>query len=256
MNGPVKDPMANDPELDSLLGAYALDALEPDERARVEEYVAHNARARDEVDEMRESAAALALAPAGTEAPPPAVWDRIATEIAREPAPVASLEERRAGRSTWTPVVGILSVAAAVALLVLALEVVSLHGRLHNATRSGDASASAAFDHARSETGARQLSMTPPHGGEVARVVLLPDGHGFLKNDDMPKLAADQTYQLWALTGDPSHPTPISAGVLGSNPQAAAFRLAGDVHALAVTVEQAPGVVAPSGAPYASAALS
>ena len=255
MNDPLKEPMANDPELDSLLGAYALDALEPDERARVEEYLARNARARNEVDEMRESAAALALAPAGTEAAPPAVWDRIAGEIAREPAPAASFEARRA-RLKWTPVVGILSVAAAVALLVLALDVVSLHGRLHNATRSADASASAAFDHARSETGARQVAMMPPHGGEVARVVLLPDGHAFLKNDDMPKLAANQTYQLWALTGDPSHPTPISAGVLGSNPQAAAFRLAGDVHALALTVEQAPGVVAPSGPPYASGALS
>ena len=94
MNDPLKEPMANDPELDSLLGAYALDALEPDERARVEEYLARNARARNEVDEMRESAAALALAPAGTEAAPPAVWDRIAGEIAREPAPAASFEAR------------------------------------------------------------------------------------------------------------------------------------------------------------------
>ena len=59
----------------------------------------------------------------------------------------------------------------------------------------------------------------------------------------MKQLASDQTYQLWALTGDPNHPTAISAGVLGADPQAAAFRLAGDVHGFALTIEQAPGVV-------------
>ena len=51
------------PELDALLGAYALDALDPDERAQVDEYLARNPGARAEVDELRETAAALALRP-------------------------------------------------------------------------------------------------------------------------------------------------------------------------------------------------
>ena len=35
-------PTSNDPDLDALLGAYALDALDDDERARVDEYLATN----------------------------------------------------------------------------------------------------------------------------------------------------------------------------------------------------------------------
>jgi len=41
----VNMPAPNDPELDGLLGAYALDALDTDERIRVEVYLAGNAQA-------------------------------------------------------------------------------------------------------------------------------------------------------------------------------------------------------------------
>ncbi|HVJ97274.1 MAG TPA: hypothetical protein VNC41_10640, partial [Acidimicrobiia bacterium] len=64
------------------------------------------------------------------------------------------------------------------------------------------------------------------------------------------------TYQLWALTGDPDKPTVISAGVLGSDPKAVAFQAGGDVHGFALTVEDAPGVVASEQPAYASATLS
>jgi len=74
-------PTPNDPELDSLLGAYALDALDRDERLRVDTYVANNARARAEVDELRESAASLALAPVDDLTAPPHLWDRISLSI-------------------------------------------------------------------------------------------------------------------------------------------------------------------------------
>jgi len=42
---PTSVPDAGD--LDSLLGAYALDALDDDERVRVEAYIATNRAARD-----------------------------------------------------------------------------------------------------------------------------------------------------------------------------------------------------------------
>ena len=184
MTDPVKDPMDSDPELDSLLGAYALDALDTGERARVEEYLAHNRRARDEVDELRESAAALALA---TRRVPSRRRENCGTgsrRRSRRSRRASHRSDRGAPRpSRWTPLAGILAVAAAVALLVLALEVVSMHGRLDKATGNGDAAAAAAFDHARSAAGAREVALTPAHGTAVAQVVLLPDGHGYLKND-------------------------------------------------------------------------
>jgi len=46
----VNGPLHNDAEIEALLGAYALDALDEDERARVDAYIAANPRARDEVD--------------------------------------------------------------------------------------------------------------------------------------------------------------------------------------------------------------
>ena len=62
-SAPMTTP-SNPAELDALLGAYVLDALEADERAQVEQYLEQDdPRARAEVDELRETVAALAAAP-------------------------------------------------------------------------------------------------------------------------------------------------------------------------------------------------
>ncbi|MGH9088659.1 MAG: zf-HC2 domain-containing protein, partial [Acidimicrobiales bacterium] len=61
-----------------LLGAYALDAVDPDEAQVVADHLAECPRCRAEVDELRAVAAALGNA---HEDPPPEVWDRIAQGI-------------------------------------------------------------------------------------------------------------------------------------------------------------------------------
>jgi anti-sigma-K factor RskA len=245
----VNGSKANDPELDALLGAYALDALEPDERVRVDEYIAGNAHARDEVDELRESAAALALAPVDDAAAPADLWDRISSSIAEEPAAVTSLESRR--RSVRVSAASVLAVAAAILVAVLVTTVVV---RGNTASHTGDLAA--AFDHATKQPGAREISLTPTNGAEVARVVVLPDGTGYLRNDAMKTLPADLTYQLWALSGDKNHPVAISAGVLGADPHAVGFHLDGPVNGFGVTVEHAPGVAQSTQPMYASATVT
>ena len=260
-------PAPNDPELDALLGAYALDALEPAERVVVDAYIAANPSARDEVDELRESAASLALAPVDDAIAPPDLWDRIASTIEAERAPGADraderngndeLSTRRARRSTravrW---MSLGAAAAAVAAVVLAAQVVSLHHRLDDANGTGEKAVAAAFDRATHAQGARQVALMPAKGAEVARLVLLPDGSGYVKSDGLAPLDAEHTYQLWALTGSTENPVAISAGVLGSHPDAAAFRTGTDIHGFAITIEQAPGVGQSSQAPYASATLT
>ena len=72
----------------------------------------------------------------------------------------------------------------------------------------------------------------------------------------MAQLDADHTYQLWALTGSAKNPVAISAGVLGPDPKAAAFRIASDVHAFALTIERAPGVGQSTQQPYATARVT
>lgn len=254
MNTPM-----NDPELDALLGAFALDALDGEERALVEEYMENSPRARAEVDELRESAAALALAPVGDLRAPEGLWDKISASIAEHEeqaaAPVSLAAQREKRRKLTARVGGFIAVAASIAVVFLAVQVVSLDDQLDDAKNPGTVAA-AAFDRAKTVDGAQQLALAPESGAEVARVVLLPDGTGFLKNDGMQALPDDKTYQLWALTGDPSSPTAISAGVLGTDPKAAAFKTAGDVFGFALTIENAPGVVSSQEPAYASATLS
>jgi anti-sigma factor RsiW len=71
-------------ELDDLLGAFALDAVDDSEREQVEQYLRQNPRARALVAEYRETAAFLAHA--GTDAPA-GLWERIEERLAEQPTP-------------------------------------------------------------------------------------------------------------------------------------------------------------------------
>ena len=134
---------------------------------------------------------------------------------------------------------GVVGVAAAVRSSRSPPRSSSLNGRLDDPHDLE----SAAFAKAQTQsTGRSSIALAPTNGVEVARVVLLPDGSGYLKNDNMKTLPSDETYQLWALTGDPSHPIAISAGVLGSEPEGRCVPPAGQVHGFALTVEHSPGV--------------
>jgi anti-sigma-K factor RskA len=93
-------------------------------------------------------------------------------------------------------------------------------------------------------------------GVDVARIVLLPDGTGYLKNDRMAPLDTGHTYQLWSTSTNTGHNIAISLGVLGPNPSAASFRSAPDVTGFAITVEPAGGVPLLNHAPYAVATVT
>jgi anti-sigma factor RsiW len=82
-----------------LLGAYALDALDADDRARVDAYLERDAAARAEVDELRETAASLALAARPSLDAPPELWERIAGAIAAERRRPPDAGRRRRARA-------------------------------------------------------------------------------------------------------------------------------------------------------------
>jgi anti-sigma-K factor RskA len=252
-------------EVESLLGAYALDALDADERARVDAYLQHDAAARAEVDDMRETAASLALLPATPMEAPPELWARIEEAIGADttaPGPekgevavdelAARRAKRRPGRA-WTAV-GI--AAAVIAIVVLGGQVVSLHHQLNEQHGLGPGATAAAFDRAAKAPGAREVGLDSTSGETLARLVLLPDGSGYLRGDNLKPLSPAQTYQLWAVTGNAKSPNVVSAGVLGPNPAAVRFTASGPVHGFAVTIEHAGGVVSSQRAPIASAQLS
>jgi anti-sigma-K factor RskA len=251
----VNVPTPREPDLDSLLGAYALDALDGDERARVEEYIGRNEAARHEVDDLRESAASLALAPVDDLSAPSELWNRISVTIAHEQGATDELAARRSRRRLNSPWMLAAAAVAAIAVVLLAVQVFSLRRDLDDA-RSPDAVAAARFHAATKVEGARELRLVATHGSEVARVVLLPDGSGVLLNDHLDKLSSEETYQLWALMGDKAEPTAISAGVLGPDPAGASFKADGPVVGFAITVERQGGVTSPTHTPDAAATFA
>ena len=247
-------------ELDDLLGAFALDAVDGDEREQVEQYLRRSPRARAAVAEYRQTAAFLAHS--GAEAPP-GLWERIEERLGEEPAEAAAegppqptgpatetvvpLPRERAGfRAPWPRRVAAAAAAAAV-LVVFALltaKVVQQDDRINQLTSESDrGGVLTAAEAALRDPGATKVRLSSPDGALAARVVYRPGGDGFLVGSNLPRLSPDLTYQLWARVGEREAPRSISAGVLGPDPEVTAFRVRGPVVGFLITEEQAPGAV-------------
>ncbi len=227
-------------EMDELLGAYALDAVDDDEREQIEQYLEQNPRARAEVTEHREVAAMMSLV--GGQAPD-GLWDRIADEITTDAAGERAVPQLRLmpvdekPKRRWWPVA--LGSVAAAAIAVLGLTVV------HQGQRIDDLEASTTADavvvgaaHAMTDPNARLTTLTTDDGTTMADVVVQPDGQGYLLPRTMPTLASDRTYQMWGVIG----PEVISLGVLGNEPTVSAFHADPDVESILITDEVRGGV--------------
>lgn len=234
-------------ELDELLGPYALDAVDEDEREQIEEYLERNAEARELVAQFRETAALLSRG--GAEAPP-GLWERIERTLEEEPPqlsippvarPVAHAPRRK--RLALRIAVGIAAAAVVVAVGVLTAKVVQQDNRIDALRRQAKTGAVlAAAETASRDPHATTVRLSSANGASEARIVYLPDGEGFLTQDNLTPLPAGRTYQLWAVMGGAQGAQPISASVLGPDPGVAAFRARGPVTGFAITEEQVPGV--------------
>jgi Anti-sigma-K factor rskA len=244
-------------ELDDLLGAFALDAVDDSERGQVEQYLRQNPRARALVAEYREIAAFLAHA--GTDAPAE-LWERIEESLAEQPsapdagAAAVPLRPRRQGS------IPRLAVAAAVAVTFLVVgalivKVVQQDDRISDLARDTErGSLLDAADTASRDPDATKVRLSAPDGSLSARVVYLPNGDGFILGSNLRPLRPELVYQLWAEVEGPSQRT-ISAGVLGSDPDVAAFRVRGPVAGFAITQERSPGAVSPDNPPVAQGSV-
>lgn len=229
--------MTRDERLDELLGAYALDAVEPAERDEVEAYVAEHPDARAEVWEMRQAAAVLAQrgGPA-----PPGVWDRI----------VAALEERPPRLSSQLAVVGTRRPRRQVALLAAAAVLVAASAgviaavvgdRLIDRDETADGAIEEAYGSAWADPDGRRTQLTSTDGTLSADAVVGTDGVGFLSAGRLPELPVSETYQLWGVYDDGDV---ISLGVVGGRPEIEPFAAEGPIDALVITREVAGGVTA------------
>ena len=235
--------MRSHDEIQELLGAYALDAVDDDERAEIEDHLRDCARCRAEVAEHRETAAFLAHG--GADAPD-ALWDRIASSIeAPNVVPIApklGFGARRE-RNRWPRAVALVGAAAAVVIGFLLVQVRDQERRLDR-IQNGDQ-----FALVLKEPGVRVAHLTA--GDTELPVALTTDGKAYLQASGLPTLAADRTYQLWGQSGSEL----VSVAVLGRDPGVVTFDVGGYA-ALAITEERAPGVVQSRNRPIASGALA
>jgi hypothetical protein len=253
-------------QFQELLGAYALDAVEPEERDEIEQHLAGCPRCRAEVVEHREVAGLLGYA--GSDAPP-GLWDRIVAAL-EEPPPALQLTRvvtdqpapgpagegwagpaRAGGRATVAPIgkgrqtIGVrafaaLAAVAALVAAVLGVEVVRLNNTTNDLNRSiGAAAIQGAYRDATSNPGARRVILRSGDGSRATVAVISPDGTAFLDPRNLPSLPANETYQLWGVIGSDK----ISLAVIGSTPRLVEFGAPNNVAALAVTAERAGGVV-------------
>jgi anti-sigma-K factor RskA len=272
--------------IEELIGAYALDAVDPDEAAAVEAHLTDCPRCRAELDACREMAAALGNT---VDQLPPHLWDRIAERTSGvplhgvdrltptipfggdargllppgeqagparpDPRPARRGDERAHRLRRRSLSLGVLGAAAMVALVVfLAVSLLQTDHEL-SSTRQAltDQSGKAGAQAALATPGHELVSLRSPSGTQVAEVVIVPDGRGYFVSSAMSELPSDETYQLWAMFGD----RPVSLGLMGNHPGHVVFTVAsGKPTQLAVTVEPSGGVVRPDRLPVASGSLT
>lgn len=245
----------NHEEIAELLGAYALDAVDPDEAVQVLAHVSECPRCAAELAQHYEVAALLANA--GSDASVE-LWDKIAARLdpPGDPPPAARVLDaaladalprrvsQRHRRVRWSATAGIGAIAAA-AIALLALQVGHLDNRLD---QTGVSSAvQAALNNPQARTVALRSTTHPDV--TLADVVVLPSGSGYVIHNKLHPLSSDQTYQLWGVEKGKA----ISLGLLGSHPAVVPFSQGNgkSITAYAVTAERAGGVVAPTHSPVA-----
>jgi hypothetical protein len=243
-------------DVQELLGAYALDAVDATEAEEVELHLRSCPRCQAEVEAHRETAAWLAH---GGAPAPEGVWDRIAGSLEGSPPveiarmlPWETRELRSAPASARRrPALAWVAGIAAALLLVLGGVAVNQQRRLDRfERRTGIEQALAS---AVSNPRARQVSLqSASDPSQRVKAVVLPDGTGYLvAKDGLPALDDGRTYQLWGI----NDVKVVSLGVLGGSPSIVAFHTATDVRTLAITEEERGGVVASHNEPVVAGRL-
>jgi anti-sigma-K factor RskA len=227
-----------DAETHELIAAYALDALDEDERARAKEVLATSEEAREELRSLTEVAATMATAAVGP-APRPALRDRILDAARAEPQNVVSLDERRHSRlAPALAVVAAVAACAAVALGIWGASVSSERDEARSAL-ARERAAAAVLAHPSSEA-----SLT----GASGRLVVGENGDAVLVASNVPDAPAGKTYQVWVIDGG----RPVSGGLFSPRSGTVAVPVDGRVRdgsVVAVTIEDEGGASAPTGAP-------
>jgi hypothetical protein len=255
------DGRIGDHPLDDL-AAYALHALDDAERDAVDDHLSRCLACREDLAAHHETLAQLAP----VEAPPAAVWQRIAASIGapglpdphaanqdeqpsapapgsddvvrplRPAAPAARVRERQPLRVGWI---------AAAACLAVALAMGGVAGFALGSSGDDSADIGTLAEQAADRPDGELATLVSADGDPVARVVADDDG-AYLVLDGLENLPEGRAYQLWSVTGS----QPVSLGMLGRDgTNTVAFRLPPTITALAISEAPTTGDVTPA-APF------
>lgn len=230
-------------DVHDLTAAYALDALDTDEREQYEAHLAQCERCRGELATLGEATTALALA-VPAPAPPARLRSRILDAAAAERANVVPLPMRRVWLTRATAAAASVAACAAIGLGVW------------GATVSNDLSQQKALN-AQTEL-ATQILLDPAsqktnlRGGQ-GMVAVDATGRAALVVDRLPAAPAGKTYEAWVI---PPGGSAQRAGLFKGGGSMTMVPLEQNVPAgsvVAATVERSGGVSKPTGTPIFSA---
>lgn len=280
-------------QIEELLGVYALDALDPEEKVLVEKHLQECPRCSAEVAQHLEVAGFLANS--GTEAPP-RIWDRISEKIESDEAPDwaqlaarlpkpqpenltatvsgepkglhlgSSLSEKSEvipiGRSRHSRLVmrtlSLVAAAAAVLAVFLGIQVNHLNSQVSQLQALAKKPLySQAVQAALEEPTTRRIPLTPggiPTGGSKVTIALTSSGQDFVISQNLTGLPSTKTYQLWGEVNGKF----VSLGLLGSKPTVIPFVISPNapVQMFAITAEPSGGVVQPTSSPVVQASVN
>jgi Anti-sigma-K factor rskA len=246
--------MMSHDEASELLAVAALDAVDAETLAAVEEHAATCPRCSSELDGYRAVAAALGNS---VEELPEGLWTNIASQlwergesaampplvIGEGPAEVIAIGSIRSSRRRRTAF-GAVAFAAAASIVVLALSLSGAQNHVNNLQTALRLASRSAVQRAMVAPGHQVVNLDSATGQPVAKFVMLPNGTGYLVKSNMPALSSKDTYQLWGIVKG----SPVSIGVMGSSPGQVTFTLASSPSPseLAVTVQRAGGSLTPA----------
>jgi anti-sigma-K factor RskA len=216
-----------------LVAAYALDALDDEERVDFERHLADCAVCKAQLAELEEASTALAYAESVE--PPPALRERILEAARAENGKVVQFPRRR-----WLfPA----TVAAAAAAAVVAIGVGLWANSL---TRDLDRERSANAGYARALQllggGAEVTQLADAEGG----LLVAPDGEAALVVCGLQPAPQDKTYEAWVIEGEITRPAGLFRGGGGCPPVMLDKKVRPGTQ-VAVTLERKGGATRPTG---------
>jgi anti-sigma-K factor RskA len=228
-------------DVHTLSGAYALDALSPEEAAEFRRHLDGCQACRDEVRELQRAAARMGGAQAAT--PPADLKTRILAAAERTPQepPVratrpsspAAPEKSRRRWPVWLA-------AAAAAVVIAGGGVIGLQ-----AIQEDEPTLPVAVSQVFEADDARTATVRTENGGKLTVGVSPSRNEMAVDTRDLPELDGDRVYQLWAVHGEDM----VNVGVLDDPDEGAAMGMPEEDTTVAVTVEPDGGSEQPTSSP-------